>query len=437
MILLSGLYSIVGVILFIFIIKLNTNYLYKPYLLNIFMYFYVLLTFPGIIFYLIVYYEKMPLNILYTILLLSTSYYLFSISFIVGLFLKKRNFLFNFKLKLSFLKLLIITLITIPFAFYFFISTEGYKAILSAFEGDMITAYYYRTHATNALANHAFLMTAPFKIVYPVLGMIFFGFYLKYSKTKYLVLFVFSSLFILFYNIALIQKYYLVQYIFMLGLMYMIIKEKMNFNFQIKLFLLIFSVLIGLVLIFVGSTGIDFQRTISIIANISDRIFVSNIESLSKYIQAYIDGFPLLYGKSLSNPGHLFNYQPFPLTKWISENYIMTKAQIEAGIVGSSPSNYIGEIILNFGFLGFIFITLFLGIVIVFIHHVTKFTIDSKDKNPLSLTIMIFLAINIANISKGSIGDFFSYLTFLAMPNWIIIILVLSSSSIILRNVKT
>jgi hypothetical protein len=154
------------------------------------------------------------------------------------------------------------------------------------------------------------------------------------------------------------------------------------------------------------------------------------------YVKAYLNGFELLYGKSFSNPGHFLPYDPFPLTKWISMNYIMTPTQIKAGIVGSSPANYIGEILLNFGFFGAFIYTYIIGLLIIIIHHFTKIIIDKKDKNPIYVMILVFITIKVANIAKTSIESTFSYLTILATPIWIILIIAILISNIYLKKYK-
>ncbi len=431
------LFNVIGVLCLIFSVKFNTRNLSRLYLLNIFMYIYILLTFPGSVYYSIYYIKNAPVYICDTILLISLTYYLFALSFLSSLIIRNKKIVIfkNIKLYPSYFKLLILFIIFTPFIICYFSITEGYKAILEALHGDILKAYYYRTHATNALNRHGFLMTLPFKIVCPVIGLISYGMYLQTNKKRYLFLCIMATLCICFYNIALIQKYYLVEYIFMMGLVYMIIKnKKMSVYTQMKIFLYIFATIVLMVIIYVGSTGINANRVVNVVFNILNRIFIVNIECLSKYVHAYNNGFQLLYGTSFSNPGHILPYTPFPLTKWIYSNYLASYAQLKYGVVGSAPTNYSGEILLNFGMIGVIIITFIIGFMISLLNALTKHIIDSNKKNPLDVTLLVFLSVNIASISNSSIEYGFSYLTILSIPNWIIIILIILSSKIYCRK---
>ena len=429
---LLSLFGLSGIMFFISTVYLHTNTLRKMYLINIFMYFYTLLTFPGLLIF--IYQSDIGLSyILDTIIVLISSYYLFGLTFLSMKIVFKKDILVfnNISLKYNINKIYFILLISLPFSFAFFYYTGAYKAILYAFQGDILTAYYYRTEATNSMVHHGFLYTLTFKYIYPVIGAVSYAKYLQLKESKYFNIFIFSTLLVLIFNILTLQKYYLVQYLFMLILVYSIIKNKIQIKFFLKIFIFIFIFIILLVSFYVSQDAINIGE---IIKNVLNRIFTDNIIGLSRYIDAYKQNFELLYGTSFSNPMHILNYDPFPLSKWIYSNYVASEAQINAGVTGSAPTNYIGEVVLNFGYIGFVIITILIGILITILNSLTKHIIQAKYKNPISVILVVFVAINIANISNGVVGTAFSYLTILSIQNWVIIITILLVSTISVKR---
>jgi len=64
------------------------------------------------------------------------------------------------------------------------------------------------------------------------------------------------------------------------------------------------------------------------------------------YFSLFPSSHEFLYGTSLPNPAGIFQFENFPLTKWIFVNGMYRNSQV----VGSANSAFVGEIYANYGF---------------------------------------------------------------------------------------
>ena len=92
--------------------------------------------------------------------------------------------------------------------------------------------------------------------------------------------------------------------------------------------------------------GINQGSFLAILSSIGKRLFFSQTGALYYYFSLFPSLHDFLYGSSLPNPAGLFQFEHFPLTKWIFANGINRSWEI----VGTAPSAFIGEIYANFGY---------------------------------------------------------------------------------------
>ena len=92
--------------------------------------------------------------------------------------------------------------------------------------------------------------------------------------------------------------------------------------------------------------GINQGSFSALFISIGKRLFLSQTGALYHYFSLFPSLHDFLYGTSLPNPAGLFQFEHFPLTKWIFANGINRNWEI----VGTAPSAFIGEIYANFGY---------------------------------------------------------------------------------------
>ena len=84
---------------------------------------------------------------------------------------------------------------------------------------------------------------------------------------------------------------------------------------------------------------------------------------LAHYFSLFPNIHDFLYGASLPNPAGLFQFNNFPITKWVY-NFVYTNPW---GIEGTAPTAFIGEIYANFGYpimlLSILLLAIFLQII--------------------------------------------------------------------------
>ena len=374
----------------------------------------------------------------------SQTLWLISISFVfisVGIFLS--SLLPNsikmtspiFALHFSPYRLLLLSLPFILLGLYYFYSTQAYMALAYALEGDIIKAVEARTGSTNALARNSGLFSLPFIYIFPAISLICLIEYIKRHKAgvvknKLLLLSMVIFFFLLssIYSIVLIQKYYIVQLFLYLFIGFSIIKEfKISYKYLLILFFIAVLGISFLWIFYMGGMREDFSESFNAPLWVLERIFFTNIEGLKYYVE-YSNDYPLLLGQSFPNPGHVLPYDPVSITKIISQEYIMTSSQVSAGLVGSHPTIYLGEIFVNFGYIGCAFSSIFLGFFLGFFNNILDFVIkDTNRTGSFFIALYTIIAVNSLEIATGSIFIFLSYLFLLNEFIWVTIVLLLIS----------
>lgn len=327
----------------------------------------------------------------------------------------------------------------ISLGLYYFYITEAYMALIHALNGDILEASRARSEATNALTRHSGLYSLPFIYIFPALGLISFIEYFKRLKSGcpknnifllcgVIIFFTMSAM----YSILLIQKYYLVQLVIYIFICFSIVKEY-NINY-FKLFLCFIIAVLAISALWVFYVGSTLEDSVQAPVWVLERIFSANLNGLKYYIDYYNNN-PLLLGYSFPNPLHIFPYEPVSLTKIISREYIMTPGQISAGLVGSHPTIYLGEMLVNFGYLGCIVSSVFIGIVLGSINRLLSFVVKkTPTASSFSIVTYTILAVNSLEMATGSVFIFLSHIFVINEFLWVTLIILFMLNIIVYKK---
>ncbi|MBO2615604.1 O-antigen polymerase [Shewanella algae] len=291
--------------------------------------------------------------------------------------------------------------------FKYIYETGAFKALQYALSGDIVSAYLIRTSISNGYGEGQFLATFSFRYLGPLICAIYYAKYLRFKKPEDKNILTLSVLMTLVPSLLLVQKYYIVQLFLILFLVRVfVLKIKLNLAKIIALILL-GIVVISLLVIFYK--GFVWERLITTPINVFRRIFIVNVDVLSAYAQFYIDGNELFLGAATPNYGNLFPYERFMETRVIFDEYIAKSDNLEAGMKGSAPTNFFGNLLINFDYIGAIIITLFLGTTISIIFKFLEAQIDKGCT--FSCGLSAYLTVFIVEIGNGSLFQTFNYIT--------------------------
>ena len=166
----------------------------------------------------------------------------------------------------------------------------------------------------------------------------------KISNNKFweLILFV-TVIFTMYRCISDFQKKPILDFIILIFLALWILKGRINWK---QVGLLIGFIIATLCLMYFFIMGINQGSVSALFISIGKRLFISQTGALYHYFSLFPSLHDFLYGTSLPNPAGLFQFEHFPLTKWIFANGINRNWEI----VGTAPSAFICEIYANFGY---------------------------------------------------------------------------------------
>ncbi len=140
-----------------------------------------------------------------------------------------------------------------------------------------------------------------------------------------------------------LQKKPLLDFIILLFTASWIFKGKINWK-QVGVLIGVAVGILSLMYIFI--MGLTNRPFITLLEGISSRLFLGQTAPLYYYFSLFPDSHDFLYGATLPNPGGIFQFEHFPITKWIFVNGLNRSWEI----VGTAPSAFIGEMYANFGF---------------------------------------------------------------------------------------
>ena len=140
-----------------------------------------------------------------------------------------------------------------------------------------------------------------------------------------------------------LQKGTIVDFIILLFLATCIYKGKINWR---QVVFLIISIMVILSIMYYYIMGVNQDSFFKLLFIICKRLLITQTSALYHYFSLFPSSHEFLYGTSLPNPAGIFQFENFPLTKWIFVNGMYRNSQI----VGTANSAFIGEMYANFGF---------------------------------------------------------------------------------------
>jgi len=246
-------------------------------------------------------------------------------------------------------------------------------------------------------------------------------FYANYLKVKSrMSLGVFSVTFLLccLFLLSSAQKAPVVWYFLGLYLVYSVVVNKGIVSFKGGVFLGVsgLGVLVVLFVVFMGVE--DFSLAV---ASVFSRLFTAGISASYFYIKFFPDVEGFLWGRSLPNPGGIFPFDPYPLTKKIMDWRFA--GNMERGVVGSSPTVFWGEAYANFSWFGVFFIPFLIGSVIYLYHYFVSFLEDT----PFKVALTVWLALFFKDVSVTGFSAFLINVTLFSFVFLVLFLVVLSN----------
>lgn len=254
----------------------------------------------------------------------------------------------------------------------------------------------------------------------PILSMITFIYGYKTRKLKWWILFLITfpcSVFIQVYDLAKGP-------IFFYTLMFILLLLYLNI---IKLTWTRVAVLGALgvsliVVMYVFIQGVGLEQFTAYNKGPVGRLILTQIAGYYMHLELFSDKLPLLLGKSMpSSIIGLYDIDQIRSAKLAMEVYFPER--VEAGTAGVLNTLFAGEAFANFGYIGLLLGTVYVGVYIQLIYIVFL----RLQKNPLFISLFIYFTVNIPRVVVGGFTDF------LLNTLWIAIVIVLLSPFVFVR----
>jgi oligosaccharide repeat unit polymerase len=193
------------------------------------------------------------------------------------------------------------------------------------------------------------------------------------------------------------EKGLVVDFLMAISFAYILAKRKGVIPVFVIFYFLVFVFLI-LIIFYIYFMG---DRSISAgIWSIFSRVLTGSLQP----IYHYLEFFPLhqnwLYGSTFPNPGGILPFQPYNLTVELM-NFVHP-GHHDSGVVGTMPAIYWGELFANFGYLGVLIVSPFVGLMLFFINWL----VYRLNFNPLNTALFAWLLVHYKNLSLTSLSNF-------------------------------
>ncbi|HIB14146.1 MAG TPA: hypothetical protein EYO19_01655 [Candidatus Marinimicrobia bacterium] len=163
------------------------------------------------------------------------------------------------------------------------------------------------------------------------------------KKNVWRILFVVLAVFAMYRSISDLQKKPLLDFIILLFTASWIFRGKINWK-QVGILVGVSIGILSLMYIFI--MGLTDRPFLTLLEGISSRLFLGQTAPLYYYFSLFPSSHDFVHGASLPNPAGIFQFEHFPITKWIFVNGLNRSWEI----VGTAPSAFIGEMYANFGY---------------------------------------------------------------------------------------
>ncbi|UGB30460.1 oligosaccharide repeat unit polymerase [Metabacillus sp. B2-18] len=255
----------------------------------------------------------------------------------------------------------------------------------------------------------------------PILSMITFIYSYKTMKMKWIALFLITfscSVFIQIYDLSKAPIFfYLLMFILLLLYLQVI---KLTWSRVIALGTIAIGGIIVLYVVIQGvsdpSAFLDYNR------GPVGRLILTQIAGYYMHLELFSDKMPLLMGQSLpSSIIGLYDIEQIRSARLAMEVYFPQR--VEEGTAGVLNTLFAGEAFANFGYIGLILGTVYVGVFIQLIY----IAFLRLQKNPLYIALFVYFTVNIPRVVIGGFTDF------LLNTLWVAILIVLIAPFIFLR----
>jgi hypothetical protein len=234
--------------------------------------------------------------------------------------------------------------------------------------------------------------------VLKIIAYSLFATFLVHKKNIFIVCFFFISFIVAFFAaIMSIEKGPAAWFLLGLYIIYLQIRKTgyVPISSFMKFFLLLLLLLVPFYIFFMGSRDIS-----SALRSIFSRFVTGQITPAYYYLQYFPKYHSFLWGTSFPNPGRILPYTPYRLAVEIMNWKFPNLA--DRGIVGSAPTVFWGEMYANFGLLGIIFPSFFVGLYVYILHYL----IGKIRPTYFTVGISAWLMIHFKNLSGTGLSTF-------------------------------
>ncbi|WP_263079612.1 oligosaccharide repeat unit polymerase [Endozoicomonas sp. Mp262] len=283
-------------------------------------------------------------------------------------------FFSGMRLGTSEFKMLVFSLVFVFFILFIYLNKVDDVALVVAFKEGLSKSQVARSLMSNGFENYHW-----YKVIMRDFGNIvtfsLFSLFVINKNHRYKVSFLFSFLLSSFIAIMTTEKAPFAYLLIGLFLVYIIliydskypIKHLIALSFMLILILAIFY------MFFMGASNI-----VDSIISVMSRAFAGSIQPAYHYLEYFPSEHEYLYGKSFPNPGMIFPYEPYNLTievmNWVYPYHI------DSGVIGTMPTVFWGELYANFGFLGIVIFSFFIGVFLYILDYLFSLLADSSLK---------------------------------------------------------
>ncbi|EDL64359.1 O-antigen polymerase [Bacillus sp. SG-1] len=302
--------------------------------------------------------------------------------------------------------------ISILAVFYTFLKTETIP-LFELLKGNFNDLALLRIEAARSFNGNIYVRNIFAIALTPILSLIAYivSYHLKTLRWKFLFLVLFFlSILISVYDLAKSPVFF---YIIMFILVRLYIGSmKLNWK-RISLYLVVGStLLIGMYISIQGVSNIN--EYLSYSSGPIGRIILAQVSPAFLHLNLFNESVPFLQGQSL--PSIIvgwFDVETVRSARLVMENTF--PAKVEDGTAGVLNTLYIGEAYANFGYLGILIGTIYLGLLIQLLY----ICFLRLPKNPVFIGLFVYFTVNIPRTLVGGFADF------LFNPIWVLITVVL------------
>lgn len=282
-------------------------------------------------------------------------------------------------------------------------------------ESDQIR--FLRSEATNNFSGKYHYYGVFMDVLLPYVSYILFSQSLLIKNRLPKVVFFMVLLIIVFQSIMLTLKAKVILYLLSIICVYFISKNKsikvrhLFWFISLSVFLLFF-----MYLFFMQMIDRDFLVVFQAIAN---RAFVSQIVPAYFYLDFFPEHHNFLWGTSFPNPGGIFPWESYRLTVEIMD-YIFPDLAAR-GIVGSAPTAYWAELYANFGLMGVIVISPFVG----FFLYSLQLCLERLQGSPVVVAFIVWSTFHFMKLAVTGISIYIFDIKFLSVLilTWFLLLL--------------